>query len=164
MGLPGAGKSTLAAGLAAAMHWPVIDRDALRAGLFPQALGTAQEKDAANAATFAAVEASLARGRSCIVDGMSFADADQRDALRRLARRGDARCIFLWLDCPVPVAVRRVARQTEHRAVDRVPGLVVEVAARFAPPGADALRLDATESAEALLRAALARLSAESRG
>lgn len=161
MGLPGAGKSTLARGLRDALGWTVVDRDALRAGLFPQARGTAEEKEAANRAVFAAISECLQRGQSCLVDGMSFAARVQREELRRLAHDAKARCWMLWLDCPMEIAAARVAAQTGHPAVDRAPALVREVAARFdsaTEPGS--IRLDANWPADVVLGTALKALKA----
>jgi adenylate kinase family enzyme len=73
MGLPGAGKTLLADAIAAQMHWPVISRD-----VFPRGQFSAAEKAAATDAALAAVATQLSRGQSCILDGMTFADAAQR--------------------------------------------------------------------------------------
>jgi predicted kinase len=150
MGLPGAGKTALAQRLAEELHWPIVDRDAVPRRRFDEA-----GKAAATTAVFEKVALLLSREQSCILDGMTFADAQQRERLRALARVHQAQCVFLWLDLPVDVAADRVRAQQDHPALDRDEALVRDVAERFAPPGADVLRLDATLPQHAIGAAAL---------
>lgn len=152
MGLPGAGKSTLARALARRRGYARVDRDALRARLFPGLPVTAAQKRAANAAVWREVTRLLRAGRSVVVDGMTFAGRRQRAAARALARRRRAACIEVFLDCPVRLARRRIAGARGHPATDRTPALVTAVARRFAPVSRRALWLDARERPADLLR------------
>jgi predicted kinase len=155
MGLPGAGKSTLARALARRAGLARVDRDAIRAGLFPRGRASAAEKRIANAAAWRRVAAQLARRRGVVVDGMTFASARERRRGRDLARRHGARCVELYLRCPPSLARARIAADRAHPAPDRRPELVDAVARRFARVGPAALRLDARASAAVLQRLAL---------
>jgi predicted kinase len=158
MGLPGAGKSTLARALHGKLGWPVIDRDLVRSMLFPRARFDPVEKHAANAAVCALARKHLVAGRSVIVDGMTFAAPLQRRRVARLARASGARPLFVFVDCPVPLAQARVRASPVHPAGDRSAQLVLEVARRFSRPAAGALRVDARRSPRELVRRALASL------
>jgi predicted kinase len=140
IGIPGAGKSLLAAAVAEQMGWSVIDRD--------QVPG---DKPARNAVLFSALAQELGRGGSCVLDGVTLASAEQRDRVRAIAQGAGARAVLVWLDCPLDVALARVAAQPEHPAKDRDAALVRDVAARFESPEADVVRLDARLPTEELL-------------
>lgn len=135
IGIPGSGKSTLARCLAAQLGWERVDRDAIRAAMFPRCAFTVDEKSAAGEAAWLAVETHLLAGRSCIVDGMTFADNLQRERARELADLAAAHHVALMLECPLRVAQARVAAQGGHAAGDRDTQLVQEVASRMAPAG-----------------------------
>jgi len=154
-GLPGAGKTQLARSLAAQLQWPIVDRDR-----FPRSQYDEAGKIAVTEAAFAEVAQHLSAGRSCIVDGMTFAAGTQRARLRELARSRGAHAMLLWLDCPLELAIARVAAQQDHPASDRTPALVYEVAERFEDPDGSAVRLDATQSTAELHRQVIARISA----
>lgn len=156
LGLPGAGKSALARALERRLRLPRVCRDAIRAALFPQGSAGAGEKHVAFAAALAVAAEHLRAGRSCIIDGATFARQADRRRLEALARRHGARVVWLYLDCPPALARRRVARDRTHPAPDRTPALVDAVAARFAPPPAGALRLDAAQPRGELSALALA--------
>lgn len=142
VGLPGSGKSTLAAKLVRRHNYAHIDRDAIRARLFPDGKFTEAEKHAANLAVLAELRQRCATGRGCIVDGMTFGRRAERESAQALAREYGFQCVMLWLDCPVEVASARVTAQA-HPARDRDGTLVREVAARFEAPE-KAVRIDAT--------------------
>lgn len=150
MGLPGSGKSSLLREIRRALPWAVVDRDAIRAAMFPQPVDGRAEKDAANDAVWAALAAYLRFGVSVFVDGMTFASQENRDRASRIAAAAGADYRELWLDVPVAVCQARVAAQPEHPSPERSPALVAEVAARFAPVAAAALRLDGQRPLPAL--------------
>ena len=150
--LPGSGKSTLARFLAARFALEIIDRDRIRADLFPICSFSAAEKQAANTAVFAALRAQCLVGRSSLLDGMTFSRESERESVRSIALQHDFSCLSFWLDCPVEIAVARVAAQA-HPAKDRDASLVREVAARFETPE-DAVRIDASMPMQAIFRLA----------
>ncbi len=160
IGLPGSGKSTLARALASQSGYMHLDRDVIRAAMFPACRFSAVEKRAANAALHAAVDAALELGDTVLVDGMTFARRAERDDFRTLAQVHGAWTQGLFLDCSVALAQARI-RGDEHPAGDRNTELVAAVAARFElPEEDDVLRLDAGASSEQLLAHALAALAA----
>ena len=142
MGLPGSGKTTLAAYLVQRHALTLIDRDAIRSEMFPECAFTQAEKQAANQAVLERLREHCAAGRSSLLDGMTFGRKSEREAVQAIAAERGLRFIGLWLDCPVDVAMARVATQT-HGAADRSPDLVRQVADRFEKPE-DAVRIDAT--------------------
>lgn len=151
-GLPGAGKSRVARALARESGWTRIDRDTLRAELFPRPSGSAEEKEAANRAVLAALAGTLAAGRSGVIDGMTFAGVSQRFEFRREIAAAGGCCRFVLLECPPEVAARRIAGDgAPHPAVDRTPALVFEVARRFRPPDDDWFAVDATQPFDSVL-------------
>ncbi len=143
MGLPGAGKTAVAVELCAATGAARVSRDDLRAGWDgPLGYGEA-DKARLFAAVLEAAGAELAAGRDVVVEGMPFSRAAEREAARALARGHDAGCVLALLDVPVAEARRRVEAATGHVAQDRRPGLVADVAARFAPVDAGTVVVDA---------------------
>lgn len=142
VGLPGSGKSTLASFLCERFGLANIDRDALRAALFPDCRFTDEEKQAANAAVLESLKWQCSQGVSSLIDGMTFSRQSEREAVRAIAAEHGFRFIMLWLDCPVEVAIARL-QGASHLAGDRDAGLVRAVAGRFEKPD-DAIRLDAT--------------------
>jgi len=151
-GLPGSGKSTLARFLATHFALEIIDRDRIRADLFPECSFSAAEKQAANAAVFAALRTQCLAGRSSLLDGMTFSRESERETVRNIAVEHGFSSLILWLDCPVELAISRV-QAGGHPAKDRDAGLVREVAARFETPE-DAVRIDACMPVQAIFRLA----------
>jgi predicted kinase len=159
MGLPGAGKSTIARHLLSALPLHEVSRDAIRAAQFPRCEFTDEEKHAANAAVLAAVAANCRLARASLVDGMTFARADELAALRACVSVEGFALLPLHVDCPLQVAQARIAAQARsgaHVAGDRTPALAASVAARFDPPPPDALRVRADQPEQAMCAEALA--------
>ena len=142
IGLPGSGKTSLASPLCSRFGLELIDRDTIRARLFLECAFTHAEKQAANLAVLETLRGKCAAGMSSLIDGMTFGRRAERLAVQAIAAEHAFRCVGLWLDCPVDVAVVRVKAQC-HLAADRSPELVREVAQRFEIPE-DAVRIDAT--------------------
>jgi len=152
VGLPGAGKSSLASRLLAQLPLCLVDRDAIRAAMFPAAGSSLLQKRAAFRAVIAATEVNAAGGQVSLVDGMPFSRREDYARLERAMAGFRRSTMALWLDCPMQLAQARVQADREtgaHPADDRSADLVEEVAMRFIPPP-DAVRLDASLSLDQL--------------
>lgn len=157
MGLPGAGKSALAAALARELDLHVVDRDAIRAAMFPRCALSAAEKHAAFRAVLTAIEVNCLLSRSSVIDGVTFARGQDLERLYGVASKYPVDTIALYLDCPPELARERIAQdRREHPARDRSPDLVDRVMARFDQPPPTALVVDARAPADAVLHVALA--------
>lgn len=136
-GLPGGGKTRLAAVLAPTFDAQVVSRDQIRVRHFAD-IPVEQGKAKAFEAMLALVE--LQRGRrrigrrNLVLEGMPFSGAEQVEAVDQAARIAGAAVDWLWLDVPVAVARKRIAGQAHHEAPDRTVEIVEHVAARFRPP------------------------------
>ena len=122
-GLPGTGKSALAARLAATLGGVVISKDVVRAALFPGAAldYSADQDDLAMRAVFAAA-VHLRRTRPelpVFLDGRTFSKAAQVAALAELGELVRViECV-----CPPEVARARIAADRAHPAANRTPEL-----------------------------------------
>jgi predicted kinase len=156
VGLPGAGKSTLARRLAQDFALRRVCRDAVRAALFPECRWSPTEKRAAFRATLLAAEVNLALGFSTVLDGMTLARERERQKAAALAQAARADWVLLWLDLPAALARARIAADPQaHVAGDRTPDLVDAVAGRFEPP-AGAAWIDAASPFEQVIAQAAA--------
>lgn len=147
VGLPGAGKSVVAAFLARELALRLVSRDAIRAAMFPQCRYSPAEKRAAFRAVLTALEVNCALGESSVIDGMTFARRRDLERVRERCAAYDAMLQPVWLDVPPHVARARVAADFArgvHPAADRDPALVDAVLRGFEPPGAGVPAIDAS--------------------
>src|SRR6185437_10849965 len=86
-GLPGTGKSAIAARLAERLNGVVLSKDEFRARLFPQVDYSREQDDAAMQAVYAAAREHLAVGRAVILDGRTFSRSYQIADLLAAAER-----------------------------------------------------------------------------
>jgi predicted kinase len=123
-GLPGTGKSTLAAALAEALPVVVLDKDKLRAGLIPPEkieYSRAQD-DYVFELLLKAAEYNLNRGRNVILDGRTFTRRYQVERVVLFANEVGAELHFMECVCPEPLALQRLAEDRAaaiHPAADR---------------------------------------------
>lgn len=161
-GLPGTGKSTAAAGVAAAHGWPVLSTDAVRKELAgaerTDRLGGEHYTEAAREAVYRELldraDQLLARGEPVVLDA-SWGEPEWREAGEALARRRSAAWVPIRCETPLGVAHDRIRRRAaaDDSASDAGPEVLDQLAART-PAWPDALALDATGSPEGVGRRA----------
>lgn len=171
-GAPATGKSTLAAGLGAALGWRVLRSDVVRkelAGLPPGEQAPAPLDEGLYAPDRTRVVYAelldragplLALGESVILDA-SWTGSGLRAGAGELADALAADVVELCCAAPATVASERATRRlrSRHDASDATAEVARAMAARFDPwPGATPI--DTTGSEEEALRAALARVEA----
>lgn len=109
-GLPGSGKTTLADGLARALHGHVVSKDSIKEALaeFTPQPGLASLGAIAMEAVWslAAVAAGIV-----LVDSWWYRPRDVTLAASGLARVGAARDLEIWCDVPADIARRRYAHR-----------------------------------------------------
>ena len=158
MGLPGSGKTTLAAALAPRIPARVVSRDALRAAMFGPSGSTAPEKAAAFEAVLRAVTVNCGLGHSTVVDGMPFSREGELEAVSNAGLASGCRTVPVLCAVSVEEAQRRIRDQDEWTAPpaeDRGPELAREVAERFRSLPEGTLELDATRPVDELAEAVL---------
>jgi predicted kinase len=148
MGLPGAGKTTIARELVRQYGFSLLSRDEIRDTMFVPCDYTNKEKFAAYQALLIGLSTSLEMGRAVIIDGMPFSRASEVDDVRQVCSRFSADLRFVYVSVPVSVAQARVQVDLNNKIKHRTPDLVREVAERFDPIPPDAIRIDGTLPSE----------------
>jgi predicted kinase len=157
VGLPGAGKSTLAELLVRRLAGArVLDKDKVRHVLFDPCDYTSAERDVVFAAMLDAARYHLGRDRIVIFDGLTFSRRSQVAAAEAVAQEAGAFVAVLVCDVPLEVAIARVEEADDHLAANRDRQLVRRVAAEMEEPAGDYLTLDMTSPPEMLAAQAMA--------
>ena len=158
VGLPGAGKSTLAAAITSRLpDTRVLDKDEVRHVLFDPCDYTSAERDVVFAAMLDAARYHLGRNRIVVFDGLTFSRRSQVEAAEAVAGDAGAFSAVLVCDVPLDVAIERcVGGGTGHRATNRDGELVRRVAAEMEEPAGDYLTLDMTGDVDRLATQVLA--------
>ncbi len=162
LGLPGAGKTTLAEGLAQRFGARIVSRDEIRASMFRPCSFTDAEKAAAFSAVIDAVATNCSLGHLSIVEGMPFSRPGEYEVVAAAAAAQGRSTIAILLKIDPAVAAARIAAQrcTQPIAADRDPALAFSVDARFREPPPSTLELDACADRLELLDAAAAQVAA----
>ena len=159
MGLPGAGKSVVANCLVQRLGLRRLDRDLVRAAMFPVCSYSSPEKRAAFRGVLLALEINCLLGESSVIDGMTFARLRDLEKVEERARKFSTRVIPIWLDVPAQVARARITedkRAGGHPAADREAAVVDMVLSRFERPPASIATIDATLPRERVCELAVA--------
>ncbi len=133
LGIPAAGKSTIASILAERHGYRIVSRDTIRAAMFVPCSWTELEKRTAFDALGRALSANLQLGMPTIVEGMPFGRDGDIEAVEAIAAANHASSLSVLCACPIEVAcVRAGIDVSEGRdIIDRGPATVLDVAARF---------------------------------
>lgn len=157
VGLPGAGKSSLAEAMAGRLPGArVLDKDRVRHVLFDPCDYSSAERDVVFAALLDAARYHLGRDRIVIFDGLTFSRRSQVAAAEAVAQEVNAFAAVIVCDVAVEVAIERCERDSSHLAANRDRELVRRVAAEMEEPDGDYLTLDMTADLDRLAGQALA--------
>jgi predicted kinase len=165
-GLPGTGKSRVAAELARRLSAPVLDKDRVRAELFGPAVdaSSAQDEAAMTAIRARATELARAGARDVILDGRTYTRRVHVDELRAFARWIGAELVLVECVCDAGIARERIARdlrEGSHPAPNRTPELHDELRSAAEPIEDDRIVIDTGRGTpDELARVVLARLCA----
>jgi len=123
-GLPGSGKSRLAQALAGALPALVLDKDRVRAALFPaeEIEYSQRQDDLVMGILLQAAQFLLAKGRSVVIDGRPFALQAQMEPVAACARQAGAPLKVILCECPQALALARLEHDRAsgtHPAQDR---------------------------------------------
>jgi predicted kinase len=165
MGLPGAGKTSLAQALAEKIPARIVSRDVIRLALFQPCSFTHKEKLAAFEAMLPAIAVNCELGYFTIAEGMPFSRTGEFEAVNEALMDLGAHAAPLFLDVDPQTASNRIAEQRAANlpmADDRDVTLAHEVRRRFRPLPVGTHVLDATLSKTKILEEALAWIRSES--
>jgi predicted kinase len=162
-GLPGTGKSTLATALATRVNAAILDKDRVRAALFPGALTdytVAQDQVCMRAIIDAAAYLTIHHRTPFIFfDGRTFSARSQREEVEEAAEKAGAGWRILHVTCADEVAEQRLAiTDPAHPAQNRSPALYRTIRQHFEPIPHPKLEVDTTRGIETALTAAEAYL------
>lgn len=136
-GLPGAGKSTLACALATRLHAVVLDKDRIRAGLFPASHVdyTPDQNGFCVEVMYRTTEWLLRRGHAPVVilDGCTYTRANQIATLRQMAADLSEPLRVIECVCADQLALTRIADDRNHPAGNRDAALYRELQAAAHP-------------------------------
>lgn len=132
-GLPGVGKSTLACALATRLDAVVLDKDRIRAGLFPPSHVdyTHDQNDFCVDVMYRTMEWLLRRGHASVViiDGCTYTRANQIATLRQMAANLGEPLWVIECTCDDQLALARIAGDANHPAGNRDAALYRELQA-----------------------------------
>ncbi len=165
VGLPGAGKTWLAAELRRRTGAVVLESDDLRALLFGRPTYSVDESRRLFAAIHAAIEDILRRGASVILDATNLAEGE-REPLYRIAEATGARLVVVRVVAPRWLIHRRLARRTLRIEPSRSEAgvLVYErMRRRFEPIERPHFRVDTSRDTAAVIDAIVREMEGQPR-
>lgn len=153
-GLPGTGKSTLARAIAELLGAAVLDKDRVRAALFPGPLTdyTAEQDEVCMRAILQAAVYLTERARVeyILFDGRTFSRQAQIEDVLQAATSAGARWRLVHVKCADAVAEQRLARSDpSHPAKNRDPSLYRRIQQHFELIAQTKLEVDTTEGTQA---------------
>jgi len=164
-GLPGTGKSALAKGLAARLPAVILDKDPIRAALFPPPLleYSTQQDDFCMGVMLQVAEYILQKEptRAVILDGRTFSRRYQVEKVAELATKLGQRLAILECVCSDEIARQRLEQdvtQGAHLAQNRNFALYLAIKARFEPIERPKLVIDTDGELRTCVEASLAYL------
>lgn len=165
-GLPGSGKSTLAAALAPPLRAAVMDKDEVRAALFPPELVeySREQDDLVVRLMLQAIEYSLAKepGLKLILDGRPFSRRYQLDEVIEFAQRIGVSCRVIQCICSDETAERRLREAAlSHPAANRDVELYRQVRDGFEPITVPTIVVDTDRPLEECVAGCLRKLATE---
>jgi adenylylsulfate kinase len=163
-GLPGSGKSTLSSVLAAEIGAVVLDKDRVRAALFPsEAIEYSTRQDDFCVALMLQTARYLFErdaARTVILDGRPFTQRYQVEQVMDFCRLGGFLLRIVECTCPPEVAEERL--QQAHLALNRGVTLYREMRAQAEPISQAHLVVDTTQPLERCIERCREYLAAES--
>jgi len=162
-GLPGSGKSTLARRLGEILPAVVLDKDTIRAALFPlpEIDYSARQDDFSFAIMLQTASYLMDKGRTVILDGRTFTQKYQVERLLRFCRAAGTMLDIIECVCPDEAAHQRLSMDSTlglHVAANRDFGLYQKLKAQAVPIQVPHLQVDTTRSLEECISACLAYL------
>jgi predicted kinase len=163
MGLPGAGKTTVARAIERQLGLRRVCRDAIRRAMFPRCDFSFVETRATFRSVMLAVEINCLLGESTVIDGMSFARRHDFEQIATLAAAHGFDALPLLIDCPAPLARDRIARASAAARLGgeaREAAVVDAVLATFETPPLAAVRIDGARPLAQMCALALSEVAA----
>jgi adenylylsulfate kinase len=161
-GLPATGKSALACCLADELPAVVLDKDAIRAALFPpsEIEYSLRQDDFCLGVMMSVAEYILRKdpGKHIILDGRTFSRRYQLEEWKKLADELGVPFAVIECTCAEQTAKRRLTRdiaQGRHVATNRTYEMYLSVKARFEPIPAPKLVVDTDQDLERCISLAL---------
>ena len=159
-GLPGSGKSTLARRLGELLPAVVLDKDAVRAALFPypEIDYSTRQDDFCFTIMLQAASYLMDKGRTVIVDGRTFTQHYQVERLLRFCRAAGTTIEIIECVCPEEAAQQRLSLDNAlglHIAANRDFNLYQRLKAQASPIQLPHLQVDTTRSLEECTAACL---------
>jgi predicted kinase len=167
-GLPGTGKSTLARALAQRLPGAVLDKDSIRASIFPPAYVeySLSQDDFCGEIMLqtAAYLLSKHADLKVLLDGRTFSRRHQRDRVIEFCSQVGTSWATLECVCSEATALGRIAEAVaanNHLAANRTPELYREIRKAWEPTDQPKLVVDTDESLESSVDRAVRYLTAQ---